>query len=70
MRVMRICGTFYFKGGFMAQYDGSIRINTKILIDEAKKKLSSFSGNVSNFSKTVSSKMDLLRSKMNLGWKN
>lgn len=30
MRVMRVCGTFYFTGGFMAQYDGAIRIGTKI----------------------------------------
>lgn len=27
---MRVCGTFYFTGGFMAQYDGSIRINTQL----------------------------------------
>ena len=30
MRVMRVCGTFYFIGDFMAQYDGSIRIGTGI----------------------------------------
>lgn len=27
---MRVCGTFHFTGGIMAQYDGSIRINTNI----------------------------------------
>lgn len=51
----------------MAQYDGSIRINAKILVEDAKKKLTSFAGNVTNVSKKISSKMDLLRSKMNLG---
>lgn len=31
MRVMCVCGAFFhFTGGFMAQYDGSIRINTNI----------------------------------------
>lgn len=30
MRVMRVCGAFYFTGGFMAQYDGSIIIKALI----------------------------------------
>lgn len=51
----------------MAQYDGSVRINTEISVEETKKKLTSFVGNVTDASKKISSKMDLLRSKMNLG---
>ena len=33
MRVMRVCGTNLFWGGFMARYDGSIRIDTNINTD-------------------------------------
>lgn len=41
---MRVCGTFYFTGGFMAQYDGSIRINTKIDISGIAKGYKEMSG--------------------------
>lgn len=60
MRVMRVCGTFYFKGGFMAQYDGSIRINTEIEYQNAKKELKTLEGSISK----TADKIDSLRSKM------
>ena len=62
MRVMRVCGTFYFTGGFMAQYDGAIRIVTKITTKDAKESLSSLEYTIKKSAKEI----DSLRSKMDV----
>lgn len=61
---MRVCGTFYFTGDFMAQYDGSIRINTQISTGMAEKSLGMLSSTITKTAKEISSlrsKMDALR---------
>lgn len=61
MRVMCVCGTFfYFTGGFMAQYDGSIRINTEITTKNAKIQLATLENSMSK----TADKVESLRSKM------
>jgi phage-related protein len=51
---------FYFTGGFMAQYDGAIRIATKITTKDAKESLASLEWTIKKSAKY----MDELRSKM------
>lgn len=60
MRVMRVCGAFYFTGGFMAQYDGSIRIDTKIDSKQASVQLMTLENRIIKTSDKIAS----LRSKM------
>lgn len=51
MRVMRVCGTFLiFLGGFMARYDGSIRINTRINTDGVRQGESDIRGSMNRIS--------------------
>lgn len=64
MRVMRVCGTFYFTGGFMAQYDGSIRINTKIDSKQASAQLMTLENRIVKTADKIAglrSKMDALK---------
>lgn len=51
---------FYFTGGFMAQYDGAIRIATKITTKDAEESLASLEWQIKKSAKY----MDELRSKM------
>lgn len=54
-----------FKGGFMAEYDGSIRINTEITIKQAEKELKSLESSISKTADKIASlrsKMDSLKS--------
>lgn len=51
---------FYFNGGFMARYDGSIRINTKIDSKEASAQLMALQNRIVK----AADKIDSLRSKM------
>lgn len=61
MRVMRVCGAFFhFTGGFMAQYDGAIRINTKIDSKEASSQLMTLENRIVKTADKIAS----LRSKM------
>lgn len=55
-RLWRFC----FSGGFMAQYDGSIRINTEITAKQAEKELKSLGSSMSKTADKIAS----LRSKM------
>lgn len=55
---------FYFTGDFMAQYDGSIRILTKISTDMAEKSLANLSATIKGTAKEIvslRSKMDALK---------
>lgn len=51
---------FYFTGGFMAQYDGSIRIGTEITTKQAERELKSLENSISKTADKITS----LRSKM------
>ena len=62
---MRVRGTFYFTGGFMAQYDGSIRINTKIDSKQASAQLMTLENRIVKTADKIAglrSKMDALGS--------
>lgn len=59
MRVMRVCGTFCL-GDDMAQYDGSIRINTEIQTRQAKIQLATLENRIVKTADEIAS----LRSKM------
>lgn len=59
MRVMRVCGTFVL-GWIMAQYDGAIRIATKITTKDATESLAGLEWKIKKSAKY----MDELRSKM------
>lgn len=64
MRVMRVCGTFYFTGDFMAQYDGSIRINTKIDVKSAEAQLGALEVSITKSAAKIAElrqKMDSLK---------
>lgn len=63
MRVMRVCGTFVFRW-IMAQYDGSIRINTKIDSKEASSQLMTLENRIVKTADKIAglrSKMDALK---------
>lgn len=57
---MRLLAPFLFKGDFMAQYDGSIRINTEITDKQAEKELKRLESSISKTADEIAS----LRSKM------
>lgn len=61
MRVMRVCGAFFILRGTMAEYDGSIRINTEITYKQAEKELKSLEGSMAKTAGKIAS----LRSEMN-----
>ena len=64
MRVMRVCGTFLFYGWIMAQYDGSIRINTKINTEGIKKGVSEMKGGFGQLKSGVQGALSGLNSKI------
>ena len=64
MRVMRLWHFFYFTGGFMAQYDGSIRINTKINTEGIKKGVSEMKGGFGQLKSGVQGALSGLNSKI------
>lgn len=55
---------FYFTGGFMAQYDGSIRINTKINTEGIKKGVSEMKGGFGQLKSGVQGALSGLNSKI------
>lgn len=55
---------FYFMGGFMAQYDGSIRINTKINTEGIKKGVSEMKGGFGQLKSGVQGALSGLNSKI------
>ena len=63
MRVMRVCGAFLiFLGGFMARYDGSIRINTQIDTNGIRRGESVVRGSLNRISEAARSTAALLAS--------
>lgn len=59
---MRVRGTFLFTGGFMAQYDGSIRINTQINTKQAQVNLTTLENRIVKTSDKIASLQEKLKS--------
>lgn len=61
---MRICGTFFIWGEIVAQYDGSIRINTQINVKSAEAQLGTLESSISKSAQKINdfrAKLDSLK---------